>query len=212
MILRFGGSIIIAVFVTASLFFLMQLLIAGGEYEIEERIGINLTDVTMEEEEQVIGRKQRTRPERDQVRPPPPPQMANVNVNQTTNLSGIQMEWDRGVETDIGFGGVNAGSLDRGSYPKFRVQPGWPRRAQERGISGCVEFGFTITKTGGTSGIYVIDSSSSMFERHGTRAIEQFKYEPLVINGEPREDPGQSIRLVWQLEGERLPEHPACSD
>ena len=210
MILRFGGSVVIAVVITAGLFFMMQMLIAGGQYEIEDRVGVNLTDVTMEEEEQIVGRKQRTRPDREEVRPPPPPQMANVNINQDANLGGIQMEWDTAVDADVSFGGVSA-SLDRGSYPKFRVQPGWPRRAQERGISGCVVFGFTITKTGSTKDVYVIEGSSGMFERFGTRAIEQFKYEPLVINGEPREDPGQSIRLVWQLEGESLPDHPACT-
>ena len=211
MIMRFAGAIVGAIIITTGLFFLMQQLIASGKYEQEEDIGINLTSVRMEEEEQEIRRKERNLPERQQVKPPPPPMMTSVNMNNNTNLGGVQMEFDTGMNADLSFDGVSA-SLDRGSYPKFRVQPGWPRRAQERGISGCVEFGFTITKTGATKDIFIIDSSNSMFDRYGTRAIEKFKYEALVINGEARDDPGQSIRLVWQLEGERLPEHPACYD
>ena len=211
MILRFGGSVAGAVLITGGLFFLMQWLIASGDLKLQEANKFNLSDITMEEEAASVRRKQRNKPDRQEVKPPPPPQMANLNMNNDNNMGGVTMEWDTGMNADLSFGGVSA-SLDRGSYPKFRVQPGWPRRAQERGISGCVEFGFTITKTGSTSNVFIIDSSNSMFERYGTKAIEQFKYEPLVINGKPREDGGQSIRLVWQLEGEKLPDHPACAD
>ncbi|MFN3233539.1 MAG: energy transducer TonB [Alphaproteobacteria bacterium] len=212
MIARLGGSIVLAGLITLSLFFVMQLLIAGEDLVLEEQRNFGNIDITMEEEDQDPRRKQRTKPEREEVPPPPPPKLANVQLNQNQDLGGVQMEFDTAVNTDIAFGGVNAAALDRGAYPKFRVTPQFPRRAQERGISGCVIFGFTITKTGGTSDIYVIDSSSSMFERNGTRAIEQFKYEPLIINGQPAATPNQTIRLVWALEGERLPDHPACAE
>ncbi len=210
MIARLGGSVVFAGLITLGLFFIMQMLIAGEDLKLEDKVDFGKIDITMEEEEQDPRRKERTKPDRQEVPPPPPPKLANVQLNQADDLGGVQMEFDRAVNTDIAFGGVNAAALDRGAYPKFRVTPQFPRRAQERGISGCVIFGFTITKTGATRDIYVIDSSSSMFERNGTRAIEQFKYEPLIVNGQPAESPNQSIRLVWELEGERMPDHPAC--
>ncbi len=100
---------------------------------------------------------------------------------------------------------------DRGAYPRYRVTPQFPRAAQEQGLSGCVTFGFTITDTGSTRDIYVIDSSSELFERNGIRAIEQFCYAPGYVDGEPSATPNQTIRLIWELEGEYLPDHPACN-
>ena len=211
MIARLGGSVVFAGLITLGLFFIMQMLIAGEDLKLEDKVDFGKIDITMEEEEQDPRRKQRNKPERQEVPPPPPPKLANVQLNQTDDLGGVQMEFDTSVNTDIAFGGVNAAALDRGAYPKFRVQHQFPRRALDRGISGCVIFGFTITKTGGTRDVYIIDASSSMFERYGIRAIEQYKYEPLIVNGQPTETPNQTIRLVWEVEGERLPDHPSCA-
>ena len=58
---------------------------------------------------------------------------------------------------------------------------------------------FTITKTGGVRDPIVVESSSSLFERSALKAVSQYKYEPLVVNGEPQESPNQHIRLVYEM-------------
>jgi hypothetical protein len=45
----------------------------------------------------------------------------------------------------------------------------------------------------------VLESSSSLFERSALKAVSQYKYEPLVVNGEPQESPNQHIRLVYEM-------------
>ena len=94
----------------------------------------------------------------------------------------------------------------------FVVQPKWPRNARKTHLSGCVEYGFTVTRHGTTRDIVVIRSSNNAFVRYGKRALEQFKYPPDLKKGKAGESPGQSIRMIWQIEGEPLPDHPACRD
>ena len=94
----------------------------------------------------------------------------------------------------------------------YRVAPDWPRRAKNKLISGCAEYSFKITETGSTKDVLILRSSDAMFDQFGIDAIEQFKFEPLITRGKTREISGQFIRLVWQIEGELLPDHPACND
>ncbi|MFN3233536.1 MAG: energy transducer TonB [Alphaproteobacteria bacterium] len=101
---------------------------------------------------------------------------------------------------------------DRGAYPMFRTQPRFPLYAQWSGTSGCVIYEFTISEHGRPVDIHTIDSSHAMFDRYGVRAIEQFRYFPRLADGIAVAAPDQTIRLVWALEGEGLPEHPSCPD
>ena len=72
--------------------------------------------------------------------------------------------------------------------------------------------GSSISESGVPVDVGIIESSDQMFERFGQRAIEMFKYQPRTTAGWAVPDPGQTIRLVWQLEGEALPDHAACRD
>ena len=196
MIARFGGAIGISVVVTFALFFVMQLLVAGGNMTLDEDNKFGPIDVTMDEEEMQVQRKARSKPKKETVAKPPPPArtvLANTNADRGPT---VDFGTDFGGKVDIGIG---MATLDRGAYPKFRVQQQYPRRAQERGIEGYVIVRFTITKTGSVRDPIVVESSSSIFERSALKAVAQYKYEPLVVNGEPRETPNQHIRLVYEM-------------
>lgn len=196
MIVRYGGALGISAAITFGLFFIMQLLVATGEMALDESGAIGPIEITMEDDEMNVQRRNRNKPKKAEVRKPPPPAKTVVMLNR--NNSGPPVEFDTNFGADFKFG-FNTASLDRGAYPKFRVQQQWPRRAQERGISGWVIVSFTITKTGSVRAAYVMDSSHSMFERYALKAVSQYKYEPLVINGESAESPNQTIRLVWDI-------------
>ena len=196
MIARYGGAIAISIVVTFSLFFMMHLLVLSDKMKLEEDNSLGPIDITMDEDEMQVQRKSRSRPKKQEVKKPPPPArtvLANVNANQ-----GPRVDFDSnfGGNLDIGIG---TATLDRGAYPKFRVQQQYPRRAQERGIEGHVIVRFTITKTGSVRDPIVVESSSSIFERSALKAVAQYKYEPLVVNGEPQETPNQHIRLVYEM-------------
>jgi protein TonB len=196
MIARFGGSIAISSVITLALFFMMHLLVLSDKMELSEDLSLGPIDITMDEDEMNVQRKSRSKPKKQEVLKPPPPArtvLANMNAN-----AGPRVDFDTGFggKLDIGIG---TATLDRGAYPKFRVQQQYPRRAQERGIEGYVIVRFTITKTGGVRDPIVVESSSSIFERSALKAVSQYKYEPLVVNGEARETPNQHIRLVYEM-------------
>ncbi len=117
-------------------------------------------------------------------------------------------EFKKRYDTVSGTDGTSDGS--KGAYPTYRVHPQFPRMAQEQGISGCVIYGFTISADGRTTDIFPLESSNPLFESYGERAIEQFRYFPSTVNGIAVASPEQTIRLVWELEGESLPDHEAC--
>ncbi|GIS74796.1 MAG: hypothetical protein CM1200mP12_05150 [Gammaproteobacteria bacterium] len=62
--------------------------------------------------------------------------------------------------------GRKAGVFADGSYvPIFKVPPIYPRRAQERGIEGCVMLEFTVTKVGQLETFVVWSQPSGIFDR-----------------------------------------------
>ena len=196
MIARYGLAVGISALVTVSLFFIMQLLVASGDMKLDEANRMQPIDITMEDEEMDVRRKSRSKPKKQEVQKPPPPArtvLANTNAN-----NGPTVEFDSNFSGKLDIG-VGTATLDRGAYPKFRVQQQYPRRAQERGIEGYVVVRFTITKTGSVRDPIVVESSSSLFERSALKAVSQYKYEPLVVNGEPKETPNQHIRLVYEM-------------
>ena len=80
--------------------------------------------------------------------------------------------------------------------PIFKVQPVYPRRAQERGMEGYVIVAFTITESGTIEEPYVIEgkcrnaknrdgeyNDCSMFNSATLRAAKELKYKPTVRDG-----------------------------
>ena len=79
--------------------------------------------------------------------------------------------------------------------PLFKVAPVYPRRAQERGISGYVIVGFTINESGSIENPYVIEGKCrsylstgdyqdcSVFNAATLKAAEKLKYKPVIRNG-----------------------------
>jgi protein TonB len=82
-----------------------------------------------------------------------------------------------------------------------RINPDYPRRAQERGIEGWVQFEFTITTSGTVKDVKVIDSEpKGLFEDAATKAILRWKYNPKVEEGRAVERRGVRVILRFDLE------------
>ena len=61
----------------------------------------------------------------------------------------------------------------------------YPRRAEERGISGWVEVVFTVTPTGDTADIAVAGAEpESVFDEPALEAVEQWTFEPREYRGQ----------------------------
>tara|TARA_B100001250_G_scaffold364385_1_gene344375 strand:- start:48 stop:1028 length:981 start_codon:yes stop_codon:yes gene_type:complete len=82
---------------------------------------------------------------------------------------------------------------DKKYTPLFKVQPVYPRRAQERGMEGYVIVAFTITESGTIEDPYVIEgkcrsgngayNDCSMFDSATLRAAKKLIYVPSIKDG-----------------------------
>lgn len=80
------------------------------------------------------------------------------------------------------------------------VPPEYPRRAEERGVTGWVEIAYTITKNGGTMNIQVVKSKPELtFDSAAMEAVEQWRYDPVIENYEAV-DKRFTIRLNFYLD------------
>tara|TARA_B100001123_G_C15112281_1_gene947952 strand:- start:405 stop:1052 length:648 start_codon:yes stop_codon:yes gene_type:complete len=191
----------LAFFIVFLLFFTMQYLIKISDPGLSEAGKRYSLDFVRVPKEQVIERKKRKPrkpPEPEEPPPEPPtPQMDNINPNANTiAVSAVS------VRTDISLsaGGFGLAPTDGEYLPIVKVQPIYPRRALSRGIEGHVIVEFTVTKSGTTRGIRVVESTSSMFEKAAIQAASKFKYKPRVVDGEPIEVPGVRNKITFLIE------------
>jgi TonB family protein len=76
---------------------------------------------------------------------------------------------------------VSAASLKRTKM----VSPVYPDGAQKRGIEGWVEMAFTVMPNGSVADVEVRNASpAGVFDDAAIRAIRQWRFEPIVRNGE----------------------------
>ena len=101
-----------------------------------------------------------------------------------------------------------------GDYiPLFKVQPVYPRRAQERGVEGYAIVAFTITESGTIENPYVVEgkcrskgdiygdyNDCSMFNSATLRAALKLKYKPRVIDGDAVKVNDVLHRFTYELE------------
>ncbi|MGY8986241.1 MAG: TonB family protein [Sphingomonadales bacterium] len=201
MLIRYGSSIIMASFVTFGLFFLMQFLVAMGNAEIKKDDGLKIMDmvrVNREEDVQTRDRKVEKPPE---VEAPPP----DLNIPQTQSLKpGANSIAFGGASVDAtaNISGNAFGGITDGEYlPIVKVAPIYPRRAQERGISGEVLLEFTVTSLGTVEDVVVIEATPpGYFERSAINAAKKFKYKPKVVNGDPMAVAGVRNLITFQIE------------
>lgn len=115
------------------------------------------------------------------------PQARVEGPSQTVDLPMGPM----GVVGDLQVGtGLSLSKNDLGSdgdyLPIIKVEPSYPRRAQEQGIEGYVVLSFTVTPTGSVVDPVVIESHpEGVFDEAASRAVLRFKYKPRVENGKP---------------------------
>ena len=66
-----------------------------------------------------------------------------------------------------------------------RVDPVYPERARRSGIEGIVVLRISTDEEGNVSSIVVLRSESTMLNQAAIEAVEQWKYQPVYVNGKP---------------------------
>lgn len=170
-----------AIPVTLALFFLMRALITQDFALPEEAETAGEIQIAREERDEDTRTQDATkRPEQREAPPPPPkltsskrpPKQDSINVNIGDVGMSIDPSGDFRSDSDV--------------QPIVRVNPTYPPRASERGIEGWVHLEFTVTSTGAVTDARVMDADPpSIFNRAAIRAVERWKYKPMMVNGKP---------------------------
>lgn len=184
----FTGSAVL----TLIIFYLMQALIAVGDVELNEK-GIRIADVTMPERDLEL-LMDIERPEEEE--PPPETMPPEFDMTPPADLDNAT------PRPKFDFKGRKSGVFADGSYvPIFKVPPIYPRRAQERGIEGCVMLEFIVTKVGAVRDPVVLWSvPSGIFDRAAMRSALKFKYKPQIRDGEAIEVSGVLNQITFIIE------------
>ena len=189
----FRGSALL----TLVIFYLMQALIAVDEVELKEK-GIRIADVTMPERDLEL-LQDIERPEEEE--PPPETMPPEFDMTPPADLDNVA------PRPKFDFKGKRAGVFADGSYvPIFKVPPIYPRRAQERGIEGCVMLKFIVTKVGSVRDpIIEWSTPSGIFDRAAMRAAMKFKYKPQIRDGEAIEVKDVYNIIIFKIEDKDKP-------
>lgn len=194
---RYGAAIGIGAAVTFGLLFVMQYLIATGRDAYGDGEVARIVDFVRVERTEVIEEKKK-KPEK----PPEPelqPQMPDPQISTSPTTLQIAMVAPP-VTMNSQLGGLGFGTGDGEYLPMVKVAPIYPPRAAARGLEGYVIVQYTVTRTGSTKDIVVVESTSSLFDRAAVDSAAKYKYKPRVVDGVAVEVPGVSTKIVFQLE------------
>ena len=91
--------------------------------------------------------------------------------------------------------------IDAASYmPVLKANPGYPLRAQRKGIGGYVVLEYTVSKEGFVKNPVVIDSSHPrIFHKAALEAALKYRYLPALLNGVPVDVPGVKTRITFEM-------------
>ena len=185
--------------------FMVALISTGDAGDINK--GRKIGNVIMPEREiETLITDEIEPPQEPETAPPEiaPPQLDVTPIAVSASLSKPQINFNSG-----------SGSMFRdGEYiPLFKVQPVYPRRAQERGTEGYVIVAFTITESGTITDPYVIEgkcrsvtnrggdfNNCTMFNSATMRAALKLKYKPTVRDGRPVAVEDVPHKFTFELE------------
>lgn len=197
MIIRYMLAVTSGTFMTLSLFYVMQTLIAMGPYgEVTERDRFELGFARVIEDKPVTP-KPPTPVERlkEPVDRPPP-----VTLHDDfSDYVGVRLERpdNPNARPDYGIGSfLSDGPL----VAIVRVQPTYPARAADRGLEGWVIVQFDVNSEGLVTNAFVVDSSNSIFNDAAVKAAIRFRYKARVVDGTPLATHGVQNKFTFEMD------------
>ncbi|NDG53306.1 MAG: energy transducer TonB [Flavobacteriia bacterium] len=186
---KYAAGIGLSLLITTGLFFIMVVLISLGDSGMKEDTSVKLADIVMPEREIDTFLSEVDKPEKPEEQP--------EDIAQPE----LDLQPLTGVDVSIPKPKANfsaGGSFFRdGEYiPLFKVQPIYPRRAQERGTEGFAIVSFTITESGTVENASALEGycgdpegpeeemrPCSIFNSASSRAALKLKYKPKIVDG-----------------------------
>jgi len=186
---KYAAGVGLSIVITTALFFVMVVLISLGDSGMKEDTSVKLADVVMPERQIDTFLSEVEKPDKPEEQP--------EDIAQPE----LDLQPLTGIDVSIAKPKANfktGGSFFRdGEYiPLFKVQPIYPRRAQERGTQGFVIVSFTITESGSVENAKAIEGycgdptgpeselrPCTMFNSASARAALKLKYKPKIVDG-----------------------------
>jgi len=197
--IRLAFGLPVAAVVTVALFLLMRYLVLTDFQLPDEGEAVAQFSITRQIEEEDPNSRLNERLQRpDKVEQPPPPPPPQQQKSATPNLEGAG-----GALPDFSGafnlqGGFNP---DRDAQPLVRIPPRYPERALSRGVEGWVLVQFNVTPEGEVVNAEIIDGEPpGMFDRAAIRAVENWKYQPKIVDGKPAPRFGVQTVFTFKLD------------
>ncbi|GAL15403.1 ferric siderophore transport system periplasmic binding protein TonB [Vibrio astriarenae] len=193
-----------ALLITLSIFVFMSWMVDTSHRktpEASEGVSFNMV---MVENEQDLQRRKRSAPEKPETPEMPEETPMAQSEDMVSNLTMDQPMLD--LDTSINGLAINAPTftdfgVNQQVMPLYRVEPRYPPNALRRKLEGYVVMKFTIDPTGKPTDIEVVEANPPrVFEREAMRALRSWKYQPKVEDGTAQSQPGQTVKLEFQLE------------
>ena len=205
---KYAAGIGLSVIITTCLFFIMVILISLGDSGMKEDTSVKLADIVMPERQIDTFMTEVEKPEKPEEQP--------EDIAQPE----LDLQPLTGIDVSIAKPKANfkaGGSFFRdGEYiPLFKVQPIYPRRAQERGTEGFSIVSFTITESGTVEDAKAIEGycgdpegpeeemrPCTLFNSASARAALKLKYKPKIVDGKATSVEGVLHRFTFIMADE----------
>lgn len=199
-------SILLGAAVTFGLFAFMAFLVSSGDRSKDQSQENIIVEVNTTPPKSSAETRRRVPPP-----PPPPPkappkQMApepeanNNNSGLQFNMPGVQLS---GASTGLSAPGAGFGR-DGDATPIVRIEPKYPIQAARDGKEGWVTLSFTINEIGGVEDVEVLEAEPKrIFDKEAKSALRKWKYKPKVVDGKAMRQPGLTVRLDFNMSGDK---------
>lgn len=196
-VIRLGGSVVLGAVVAFSLFILMSLLIRMGEPDLDRKKGTKIADFTMPDVE-IEAQLDDELPEIEDILDEPPPEQEMIDIDIDASDAGLNIssgvaKAEVNIDTAIGV------SNDSDAIPVFVPTPRYPPRAERQGKAGYAVVQVTITPTGTTKDIVLIEESPENFGfgKSSIKAAQKLRYNPKIVDGVGVDVPGVQYKFSF---------------
>lgn len=184
--------------ITLLLFWLMQHLVHTEFTGTRPPPSTRIADITLPDIEIDPIREQPLPPEPLQRIDPPPLKRQTTSIDPY-NGTGFTVEKpditpDTSPSAPLAINNTSA-------IPLVQVAPTYPQRAQQHGVEGYVVVQFDVDPQGLVVNAHVLYAEpAGYFEAAALRALERYRYQPKVVDGNARPMRGLQQKLTFTLE------------
>lgn len=200
-LVRWFVGIPLAALVTAILFIIMMVLIAG-DFKPQEKLAATNFDINPTVEDiKVVKRETKIDKVKKVITPPPPPQIERQQAAKPTeaiaSLEGAIPDFE---PPKIDRQNFKIQVSDRDAQPLVRIPPIMPLRAEK---SGHCKVRFDVSPEGAPFNVQTTYCTQSLFQRATIKSVQKWKFNPKIVDGRAVSMTGVENKVTYRLTDER---------